>query len=949
MRYLESHNPLPDSLAALRRRRLPLVYGLCGIMLVLQLAGLYHLAFRLPAISLFADAGFSVVLEDGILVVDKFKAPEKGGGPEVELGHGDRLIYLQNKQGERFLLRSNIESARARSTVRPGEPFILGVIPREKPVLSKPVQVLVNPRVEEAKPNMAGLLAVILLPLIAIFTAFFLGFQKPEDGKAMLAMYFFLAFSTLTSSVASDFLPAGLREAEAIIRTSLNVLLVYLFMRFFLVFPSPSVIDRKAPWLKTVCLWLILPVAFISTGTVLFTLHSYRLASDWIELLKFIDPPVNIFFLLMMITGFVSLVLNTIMVHNRDEHRRMIILLAGTCVSILPVTGFVVYYALTSQIPPSFIVVTVLILLLLFPVSFVYVVVRHRVMGIRLIIRRGLQYALVSRAFLIAEVLVLFLLVYYLAEPFFDLFFPAAGRGLVAGVTVMASMMLAAGLRGLNRHIMPHIDKRFFRESYNAQQVLLDLGKTVRQMGAQTDRLLQQVVDQISDAIYPDHTAVFLRVSGRHAAGRPLEFDLSEDNPFRCVRHRLRTLDRDDAIYSHEFYQTLTLPPSTHTVRNLERAAGEEKQALEMYPDDPRSFAHGILGEIDAGREKTAEQIFLEALNPRLILPLVIKNQLVGFITLGEKLSEEPYSREDKQLLQSLAQQVSIALDYSQLVRQVAEQEKLRREMEIAQEVQGCLFPQTLPPLATLDYAGSCRTARGVGGDYYDFILLEAGILGLALGDVSGKGISAALLMANLQAALRSHAPLRRSDVALLIADINRLLNASTASNKYATFFYGVYDDRQRQLVYVNAGHNPPMLFRVNPLALPAASDTAGGESGTILAPCLAGREWLPEDPGLIRLEEGGVPVGLFPEFHYEKGVVQLHPDDVLVIFSDGISEAWGPDGEEYGEDRIRKVVEEGRHLPAETLRCLILEDVARFTRDAEPADDMTLVVAKVR
>jgi phosphoserine phosphatase RsbU/P len=123
------------------------------------------------------------------------------------------------------------------------------------------------------------------------------------------------------------------------------------------------------------------------------------------------------------------------------------------------------------------------------------------------------------------------------------------------------------------------------------------------------------------------------------------------------------------------------------------------------------------------------------------------------------------------------------------------------------------LFPQVLPVFPGLDYARLCRAARGVGGDYYDFILLEPGKLGLALGDISGKGIAAALLMAGLQAALRSYTPIRGSQLDLLAADLNRLMCASVDGSKYATFFYCLFEEHSHQLTYVNAGHNPPLLF----------------------------------------------------------------------------------------------------------------------------------------
>ncbi len=253
------------------------------------------------------------------------------------------------------------------------------------------------------------------------------------------------------------------------------------------------------------------------------------------------------------------------------------------------------------------------------------------------------------------------------------------------------------------------------------------------------------------------------------------------------------------------------------------RGAGKTIRSLFDYGEVARTIQFGepwtlvIAREVGGGQWQ--ERQLLEQLHTRLIVPLATTERLLGFISLGEKLSEEPYSKEDKELLLAVAQQTAIALDYAQLISHVAEQEKLKLEIEFAKEVQAELFPQTLPQLKTLDYTGSCQPASGVGGDYYDFLLLAADQLGIALGDISGKGVSAALLMASLQALLRSHAPACGNRVDKLISEINRLMHASTGSSKYATFFYGLYDDRQRTLTYVNAGHNAPMLFRPTEIA----------------------------------------------------------------------------------------------------------------------------------
>ena len=236
--------------------------------------------------------------------------------------------------------------------------------------------------------------------------------------------------------------------------------------------------------------------------------------------------------------------------------------------------------------------------------------------------------------------------------------------------------------------------------------------------------------------------------------------------------------------------------------------------------------------------------------------------------------------------------------------------------------------------MKTLEYVSICKAARGVAGDYYDFLKIGADKLGMAIGDVSGKGIGAALLMASLQALLRSHAQQRGDDVGGLIGDMNKLMCASTDSNKYATFFYALYDDASRAFTYVNAGHNPPMLFR------PATT------TGTTVSDDLPALTDEPFD--MIRLCHGGMVIGMFESAAYEQETVYLQSGDILVFFTDGVSEAMNVSEEEFGEQRISKIISSWPNATAKDLSNRVLQDLAAFVGDAPQYDDVTLIVARV-
>jgi serine phosphatase RsbU (regulator of sigma subunit) len=265
-------------------------------------------------------------------------------------------------------------------------------------------------------------------------------------------------------------------------------------------------------------------------------------------------------------------------------------------------------------------------------------------------------------------------------------------------------------------------------------------------------------------------------------------------------------------------------------------------------------------------------------------------------------------------LVAQLVATLKTALEREQLARQ----EFLEREIRIARQVQERLLPQRPPSLSTLECAGICRPVRSIGGDYYDFLPLETGRVGIAVGDVSGKGLSAALLMASLQATLRSFASVRGDDAGEIVADTNRQLCALTETNRFLTLFWGIYDDTRRELTYVNAGHNYPMLFRF------------GADGG-----------------GPERLKTGGTVLGLFSQASWRQQTVRLGAGDLLLLFTDGIPEASNARGEEFGEARLEALVRANGKLPARSLCERILHEVAVFLETEPAQDDLTVLVAR--
>ena len=266
---------------------------------------------------------------------------------------------------------------------------------------------------------------------------------------------------------------------------------------------------------------------------------------------------------------------------------------------------------------------------------------------------------------------------------------------------------------------------------------------------------------------------------------------------------------------------------------------------------------------------------------------------LVGFDTATRRIEAERRAREAK----------------------AEAEQRAAQELEIARQVQARLFPQVKPRAETLDYAGHCIQARQVGGDYYDFLMLGPDRLGLVIGDIAGKGIAGALLMASLQANLRSQCANDLDEPIQRLPFVNRLFYDNTNESSYATLFFGDYSAQSQRLRYANCGHLPALLLR------------RGGE--------------------LVRLNSNCTVLGLFKHWDCAVEQVSFSPGDLLVLYTDGLSEAANEAGEEFGEERLIESLRRHQALPSEDLIAALVEEVRRFAPH-EQEDDITLVVAKV-
>ncbi len=345
----------------------------------------------------------------------------------------------------------------------------------------------------------------------------------------------------------------------------------------------------------------------------------------------------------------------------------------------------------------------------------------------------------------------------------------------------------------------------------------------------------------------------------------------------------------------------------------------EEGPQIDIAPNDPIvAYFERAGGAVDIETldlDSPARRALLDA-GMKLVVPLISQGELIGLLNLGPRLSEQAYSSEDRKLLENLAAQAAPAVKVAQLVRQqeaeARRRERVEQELRVAQLIQQQFLPKELPELAGWQVSAYYRPAREVGGDFYDFIELPGGKVGIVIGDVTDKGVPAALVMATTRAILRGAAS-RLDSPGEVLGRVNELLVPDIPPQMFVTCLYGILDPATGRFVYANAGHNVPYV---------------------------AHRD------GVVELRARGMPLGLMPGMSYEEKEAELGSDDVMLLYSDGIDEAHDPDGEMFGFPRLMGAMRTAHATDAVIDN--LLGELARFTgRGWEQEDDITLVAVR--
>ncbi len=722
-------------------------------------------------------------------------------------------------------------------------------------------------------------LAVVLFPVFCLGLGYWVVLAKPWDRNAWFLLGIMNAVPAL--SARTGYFPGPIAAFTIFWQIVAFQWMLISLILFSVYFPVRSELDRSYPWAKWLMIAPQIPIApyliFLDYGL----LYHARGIRPYLAAMRPLILMRNVYAVLTLGIFIAAVVRRLFHVADFDARRRLRVIAVGSLFGLGPTAILPAVLLFTGQPmsggPPSWSAFVAYALIPLFPLSLAYTVIVQRAFDLRIILRQGTRYAF-ARGTLRALQLAIFLFMGYRLFAFSHNF---GHRSVyLIAPAAFAAVVLFLDFR-VAQPLSQWIDRRFFREAYSAEQILGDLAEQARSF-TETRPLVETVVERIGQTLHVERIFVLLH----------------EDGAYR-LRHELGEGEMPDVAIRED----------SSLIRVLQRSRG---RAL-VFREPPDPWVHFVASE---------DRAVLTSLHAELLLPMPGRTSLAGLMILGAKRSEEPYSRSDRQLLESVAAQTGLTIENSVLIHTLAEEaahrERISREIEIAREVQQQLFPQSYPQVAGVALAGYCRTAQEVGGDYYDFIELENGRLGLAIGDVSGKGVSAALLMASVRSALHGLTLSGTLDLSRLMCRLNQIVYDSSTSNRFVTIFLAEYDPATRTLIYVNAGHNAPILLRAD------------------------GRQ-------VERLETGGPVIGILPSVEYRHGRLQLMRGDVLIGFTDGVSEADTADHREWGEEAVIEAAKSCASRSPEEIASRLIEKADAFTAGAPQRDDMAVVVLKVQ
>jgi phosphoserine phosphatase RsbU/P len=810
----------------------------------------------------------------------------------TELRPGDKIIAINGKT-----LAAHPGAVGDEYLLPPGSPYSM-TVRRDGQEFTFAWRTIPRPRAAFPWGNLIGLLFWLSGLLVLSL--------KAEDRQAwLLALTLGSSSAILGAGFPTDMPANWLTLLVALARIG-GFFAFPLLLHLFLCFPQPSPWLRRWPWLTK---WLYAPLC-------LFALPIFgvgRLPMEW-AIPVFIWPPMRWLgrhglelaaYLSLLAYLLAALVCLWVGYRMADVvgRRRLRVIVWGSLIGFGNVFLEIALELSGSQgrlaTIRSWLDFSTLFTLPLVPLSFAYAIVRHRVIPISLILRRGARYVLVSRGSILLEILVANLAVTLLLLWLFENYrlSPALIVIITSGATVLA-WQCAGKLR--QNYLAPIIDRRFFRQAYDAQQILAELSESLHTTN-DIPRLLEAVAHQLQAALQTESVTIFLRdiQTGDYASAYGCAYSAAENR----------------ALPLHASYLLLR---NAATLTQLAQTG----EPLELDGGEP-AFA---LAATNGHSQLTAEerQTLLE-LKSAMLLPLKVKDAMPGVIALGARLGDLPFSGEDKRLLQSVGASASLALENAQLVEGMieearrrqeieAENEQRAKELEEARQLQLSMLPKRMPQLPHVEIAALMRPAAEVGGDYYDFHVGADGALTIAIGDATGHGLKAGTVVAATKGLFNHLAG--QSD---LVATLDQASRALKRMNLRSLFM-------ALTLVKLNGDHLQCGVAGMPPILIYRAATQTVEE---------------------VPLR--GAPLGGLSSYDYRQAELRLAVNDILLLLSDGLPERFNAAGAMFGYEAIKELLLAHASAPPQSIVERLLQAGDEWAAGKPADDDMTFVALRRR
>ena len=699
---------------------------------------------------------------------------------------------------------------------------------------------------------------------LTAFSFIFLGlvviFRRPDQLGYLFAInYLAIAFLLTTRPVTSV---PFFHLAGELVYDFLMAFFPAFFLHFLLIFPGKEIRSGSRRYLIRKTMYIPPTLIFLALFVVAMLRYSSGIERGIVLTLNGVT---SIYWLLYMLAS-VFFFVRTYVTSDLVQKVKFRIATIGLTLGILPLLLIMVirFFLPGVQIPHEH---SAMLFLSFISVSFAYAILRHEAFDLSFVFRAGLFFVMVTAVIAAA----IFIFGGFMGESYAGFLYARYYFLAFLGVVLVIAIFIPArtSLLGMIDRIF-NTNRKIFREK------VIEFSRSI-----QSHRTLEQVTEFVTftlrDLFDSRFALLFLGDGGRN-------FVMAGSCP-DGTGIPLTSLPRDTGLI------------------NLAR---EKNQPLMVEYYD-RIWINSTL-------DRTSRE-FLSLSEASVILPLVEQSELLGFAVLGRKNSGKPYGRIDAEILELLGERSAAAVRNKLLYRDSKEKEKLEEEVHLASEIQQRLLPAAPPIIKNAEILGDMRTSREVGGDFYDYLELAPGITGLAVADVSGKGIPASLLMTTLQAGFRAEATATKSPAEVL-SSLNRLLFDRSESNKFATIFYAVYNDETRILQYSNGGAFPPIIIR--------------------------------GDGGITKLQRGGILVGVDPDSNFNNGVLKLRSNDLLVSYTDGFIDQENSSGAYFGEERLIAYLKANRSMEINDLMEKLFRDVLAFG-DGRIKDDMTAVILRIK